>query len=171
MNTAVHMIIKALCKLVNNALLLCIALIWCLSKLPSPCSNIRFSCTPCVFYCPQLAATRDYSGQHAVATLVTNAKCQNNKCFFAVNYKIVVETTFWMFLPIVSQEINAIIISLMWLQHHPHSYIIRGQNYSVIMRSAIAALALVKFIHKSVPISLDPWSMCWYCSDWHYWRE
>ena len=164
MSTAVHMIIKALCKLVNNALLLCIALIWCLSKLPS---LVATSNSMCVVL---LAATRDYSGQHAVATLVTNAKCQNNKCFFAVNYKIVVETTFWMFLPIVSQEINAIIISLMWLQHHPHSYIIHGQNYSVIMHSAIA-MALVKFVHKSVPISLDPWSMCWYCSDWHYWRE
>jgi len=60
---AVHIITKALCKLGNNAFLSCVALTWCLGKLPSPCSNISFSCTPCVFYCPQLAATRDYSGQ------------------------------------------------------------------------------------------------------------
>jgi len=31
--------------------LLCIALIWCLSKLLSPCSNFSCSCTLCVLYC------------------------------------------------------------------------------------------------------------------------
>jgi len=33
------------------------------------------------------------------------------------------------------------------------------------MHSAIA-LALVKFIHKSVAISLDPWSMCMLILKW-----
>ena len=47
----------------EQCLLLCIALIWCLSKLPSPYSNFSCSSTPCVLYCPLLAATRDYSSQ------------------------------------------------------------------------------------------------------------
>ena len=47
---------------------------------PLYCSNFCCSCTPCVLYCPLLAATRDYSSQQ----LRNNCNCQNNKCFFAV---------------------------------------------------------------------------------------
>jgi len=81
---AVHIIIiiKALCKLGNNALLLCIALIWCLSKLPSPCSNISF---PILHVC---FTAHSWLPQGTI--LVNNynsgdkCNCQNNKCFFAV---------------------------------------------------------------------------------------
>ena len=68
-----------LCK--GTIPLLCIALIWWLSKLPSPCSNFSCSCTPCV-YCPLLAATRDILVNSCNSS--NNCNCQNNKRFFAV---------------------------------------------------------------------------------------
>ena len=82
MSTAVHMIIKALCKLRNNALLLCRAHIWCLSKLPSLCTNFSFSCTPCVF------TAHSWLLQGTILFNSCNSgdkcNCQNNKCIFAV---------------------------------------------------------------------------------------
>jgi len=69
MCTAVHMIIKALCKLGNNACLLCI------QHLSDALANFSFSC---VFYCPELAATRDYSGQQLQ---LCKCNCQNDICF------------------------------------------------------------------------------------------
>jgi len=81
---AVHIIIiiKSLCKLGNDALLLCIALIWCLSKLPSPCSNISF---PILHMC---FTAHSWLPQGTILVNSCNSgdkcDCQNNKCFFAV---------------------------------------------------------------------------------------
>jgi len=79
MSTAVHMT-KDLRE--GTMFLLCIAHIWCLSKLPSPCSNFSCSCTPCVLYC--------LADCHKGLFLVNMQlqfwwQMQNtHKCFFAV---------------------------------------------------------------------------------------
>ena len=96
MSTAVYMIIKALCKLGNNAFLLCIALIWCLSKLPIPCNscNFRFSCTPWCF------TAHSWLPQGTILVNTCNSgnkcNCQNNKCIFAVA-KFLTTVEAWMF--------------------------------------------------------------------------
>jgi len=74
--------IKPLCKLGNNAFLLCIALIWCLSKLPISCRNFSF---PVLHVC---FTAHSWLPQGIILVNSCNSgdkcNCQNNKYFIAV---------------------------------------------------------------------------------------
>jgi len=82
MSTAVHMIIKALCKLGNNALLLCIALISdALANFPALVATSAF---PVLHVC---FTAHSWLPQGTILVNSCNSgNCQNNKCFFAVNW-------------------------------------------------------------------------------------